>query len=200
MAKSFLVKSSEFLKKCCDGNWQETTTKTIKLEDIDSELFSAYLQWIYTGELVVCDEQDHLEAAAANAVNNEPIYSKYTHKLVEFAILSDRLLDSSFGNTIVDWFIKTTKEYNKVPAALRLQKLYQAIPGAPRFKRLLVDSYIDLPMYELEEVRGRLPIDFVFDLMVRSTEDRRLGIKGKRGTWQSRCEYHVHEEGASRCS
>lgn len=143
------MKSSEFLQKCCNGQWKESSTKTLKLPETDPGVFSAYLQFIYTGELVATDEC-HLHASKVESdkcsdQGSEEVKRNIAQRtflaLTKAAILADMLLDMTFGNTVVDEILKTQDALRFMPSPSNAAEVYSRIAGSSNVKRLMVDFY-----------------------------------------------------------
>lgn len=64
--RGFLIKSSEFLRKYCNGHWQEVSTRTVKLPEMDPNAFEIYHHWLLTGELTLINEYDPCKAKASS--------------------------------------------------------------------------------------------------------------------------------------
>jgi hypothetical protein len=94
-----LTEKSEFFQAACRNEWQEATSRVIKLPDVKPDIFSLYLFWVHRGKLAVRHEWDPRDEdwyKHANFVQG---------KLIKLWILADRLADIKLRNAAMDEMI-----------------------------------------------------------------------------------------------
>lgn len=85
----FPRKSPAFFDKASSGTWKEATEGTVEMPLDEAEIFEIYAQWLYTGMFPSPLEgrnKDHTILL----------------KLAKAWVFSNKFLDSSFQNTIID--------------------------------------------------------------------------------------------------
>ena len=204
--KCFLTKSAEFFKACCSSSWKEGQTNTIELPEETPETFSAYLQWLYTEHLVIVDgfnlddikvySEDEPENSAAQEETDAAFKA-----LCDFAVLADRLGDASFTNTVIDWMLKIVTRLNRIVQAEHAIRTYAILPKFSGIRRLLLDLDLGRGHSEYMERDAEMyTLEYTFDLAVSLMKVAEKGNEYPDPRWESRCNYHEHRDGASRCT
>lgn len=83
--KNFLCRSSPFFRAALSGNWSETSPGgCLEMPEEDGDTFTAYLQWTFSGEVVVYE----YEADLSNLNNHCP-------KLFDLYVFADKVGDGT---------------------------------------------------------------------------------------------------------
>ncbi|KAJ4378226.1 hypothetical protein N0V86_005926 [Didymella sp. IMI 355093] len=46
--EALLVQYSEYFKRALNGRWKETEDRVVRLDDVDSDTFDKFVEWLYT--------------------------------------------------------------------------------------------------------------------------------------------------------
>ena len=191
-----MIKSSDFFKACCDGhNWAESTAKTVRMPEQDYNTFTAYLQWLYTNELVVHDKHD-LERGNELSVVERMRISKLSYiTLLELAVLADTLIDVAFSNIIVDEMIRTWQYLNELPGHESIRRVYKGLPDSSTIRKMFVDVWCASSSEATMRIwLPTFPKAFTVDLVLAfklATSERSKKLKF---SWEDRCKYHTHDD------
>jgi hypothetical protein len=155
-----LTETSEFIKAACHGTaWIESSSRTMKLPEIEPEVFNAYLLWVHRQELPAARADDALELI---------------EDLTRLWLLADRLVDFRLRNAAIDAIIAELNDFttsmNAFPPELAAQVWSVTTPGRP-IRRLIVDYYAKHVYATVvkAEVAEYHP-DFTMDLLVKAIE------------------------------
>jgi len=86
--KSFIMSYSPFFKAAFDGPFEEGTTQTMRLEDVETEPFELFVQWLYSQDPLVDCRDLELCLVAPN--------------LAKLWILGQRFLIPKLQNQVMD--------------------------------------------------------------------------------------------------
>lgn len=203
--KTFLTKTSEFFKKCCNGEWKEASTGKVKLPEADPDAFSAYLQWLYTRDLVATEESKRKDLWASDTTTRVSAARTTFTALAALGAFADMVMDPAFENAVVDEILKAAEATRYFPWPMGSRSVYDSMPGCRNIKRLIVDYYAsEVKTRYLVENRASLHEDLLFDVLKRLHEDRKA--PGRQGTdrlqpsWEKRCKYHTHNDEVPKCT
>lgn len=93
--QELLTEKSEFFRTTCSKEVRLYDGPHIMIQDVDPEIFKAYLHWVYRGMVAVSSGFDGQPRSAAQA---EPTIKE----LVELWLLADRFSDSKLRNSTMD--------------------------------------------------------------------------------------------------
>jgi hypothetical protein len=124
--------------EACSGTWQGSTSRTLRLLDVDVEAFNSYVCWANRKVLAIdfdftcgCGEKDH-----PYAVN----------KLVTLWLLADRLADAKLRNAVMDAIIDFKVGWSEEPIRLfppRMTVLiWSTLAKGRALRRLVIDHYV----------------------------------------------------------
>ncbi|KAF2751807.1 hypothetical protein M011DRAFT_473115 [Sporormia fimetaria CBS 119925] len=166
-AKEFVVHEgvlcgrSEFFKRAMGGNWAASETRTVKLEDVDPDVFLRYLNLVVLNKLHIQD----LSSARGE-----------THKIAEVYVLAERLQDTKAKNSL----IRMLAHAGKIPKHRTIAMIYDGTTERNMCRKWTVqcvkqllacmgmkDKDRRIRSYVTEEV----PSEFVVDLMLALGED-----------------------------
>lgn len=178
-----LVETSEFFKAACrDGAWLESTSRTIKLAEVEPDVFNAYLLWVHRKDLPTAPSDDAFELV---------------EDLVRLWLLADRLADFRLRNTVIDAIIVELNGFitslNVFPPELAAQVWSATTPGRS-IRRLIVDYYAK--HIGAAAVKGEVADyhpDFTRDLLVKAIEVVKNDEENICPSKRDSCFYHEYE-------
>ncbi|KAK4501000.1 hypothetical protein PRZ48_006806 [Zasmidium cellare] len=196
--KDVLVKSSGFFQKACDKKWEEGKTKTITLPEANPEFFDIYLQILYTGQVVIADDDD-LSSIPGNDPKAYESIDRINFEIVGTYLLADMLLDVPSKNSIVDYFLHIANIAKKMPPAEYISHLFEStLPKSP-FRRLLVD--LAASKSNPEDFRkvgykqcNEFLVEVSYCLMKMAQKKQGSSVE------ESACAYHEHDEEHPKCT
>lgn len=197
--KSFLTKTSDFFYACCNGEWKESKTKTVKLPEQQPDAFATYLQWLYTGELVLEQSFDDLSRESPRDERRQVAHD-CNAELISLAFLGDQLAEPGLINAVIDTMIVV---FNKCGFLLRkrvVKSLYQDLPENSAVRRLVRDFYAtNIQIEYMESHKADYAEELVFDVAIALMKERQSGQKLKTPSYAVRCDYHEHNEKLPKC-
>ena len=199
--KCFLTKSSEFLQACCKGSWKEAQAKKIELPAVDEDLWTIYLQYLYTGDLVIdnvqeAENDEERQDGQSGQTNNktEQMFADDIVRLIDLAALGDMFRDAAFRNVVSDAFIATIETYGFLPGPTSLHLLVKCLPNTSPLYRLNVDFFATTATPGDFERRGSAyPVQFVLDLLIEMIKQRDDSPRDEPSSHE-RCRYHEHNQ------
>ncbi|KAK5713456.1 hypothetical protein LTR15_011156 [Elasticomyces elasticus] len=93
---SIAVKHSKFFHAACNGGFKEAEEKVIRLPETTPATFGAYLQWAYSGSVVVVDDKE-LKADVTGTKNR--------WRLAKLYVLANFLADIPLQNKVIDNYV-----------------------------------------------------------------------------------------------
>ncbi|KAK4501001.1 hypothetical protein PRZ48_006807 [Zasmidium cellare] len=201
--KDFLVKSSEFFRGACNKEWKEGQTKVIKLPETAPEAFEVYLQYLYTGEIVVSAKEINFPAIDDESDEAQPALeevSKAQELLMDTYILAEMLLDIDAKNALVDEFTWLLRRGRKLLLCPKIEDLFNATPNTSPMRRVLVDA-VAFRIGEAGfrdsgyEYSNEFLMEVCLALMAVERGDKRNRLRSK----PTRCEYHEHDDAHPQC-
>ncbi|KAK3703249.1 hypothetical protein LTR37_014589 [Vermiconidia calcicola] len=181
---------------CLRGEWKEVSTRSVKLPEIDSESFSTYLQWLYTNEVVVSDEDitdEHIVKARYG--ERLPVFQRHFAAFFKLAILADKLGNARLANAVVDRIILVARVVRLGPSACNIATVYSQLPESSPVRSLVVAYYATEVKAEfMTKHKEQFPYQFIFDLMVHSKKREEEKTSNTPSYPGERCRYHQHNE------
>ncbi|KZM24652.1 uncharacterized protein EKO05_0007088 [Ascochyta rabiei] len=191
--ESHITPQSDFFKNALKGEWEEKTTRTVRLPDCDSTSFNIYLNWLYTGRVCITQEGDEKEVIDDDV---QTIDYEWENWVMCFKI-GDFLQDSDFKDAMIDAaiekLISENIDYVEIPVGV-----YTFSQPTSRNRRLAVDLALNVwEEFRFQYVTNRnYPPEFLTDLITA------MGGKLRAGSHMTRtndflrdidtCEYHEH--------
>jgi hypothetical protein len=181
-----LTETSDFFKAACrDGAWLESTSRTIKLPEVEPDVFNAYLLWVHRKEHPTAPSDDAFELV---------------EDLVRLWLLADRLADFRLRNAVIDAILVELNDFttslNVFPPELAAQ-VWTATTQGRSIRRLIVDYYAKHVGATI--VRGEVTEyhpEFTKDLLVKAIEVVKNDEENICPSMRDSCFYHEYE---SRC-
>jgi hypothetical protein len=154
--KKFAVYHSRVFKTAFDGNFAESETQSIDLDDVDTEVFGLFVQWLYTQDLRSVDKDYPMGDL-----------------LIKLWVLADRLIAPKCQNSTV-CAIEARLRRDKFVRTDQVKYIYDnTIPGSP-LRRLIVDQCSNLQHTSFVARRPvqDYPKEMLFDLVAVLLERR----------------------------
>lgn len=173
------------------------------------ETFTISLQWLYTGEIVIEeDEENTVFKANSSTPEGREVTGASYNIILDLAILGDQLDDQCFRNKINDTTINSIERLKITPPNEHYFKMYKDLPESSLHKKLLVDRYAAAAGVEaVKGHKGKLPADFMYDVTYALVHARAPIMNGKAEVIRlevprsaNRCKYHEHRADEPKCA
>ena len=178
-----LIETSEFFKAACrDGAWVESTSRTIKLREVEPDVFNAYLLWVHRKELPTAPSEDAFELI---------------EDLVRLWLLADRLADFRLRNAVIDAIIvelnSFTTSLNVFPPELAAQ-VWSATTTGRSIRRLIIGYYAKhVGAANVQADVAKYHPGFTQDLLVKAIEVVKNDEENICPSKRDSCFYHEYE-------
>jgi len=184
-----MLQSSNFIKAALSGEWAESRSGVVKMEDATPEVFSTYTQWLYQGVIATQDRDMPIE-------DDEEYF-----ELARAYVLGDRLQDADFKDAVIDCMIAKSEEKKAggsrvFPRLDVVQHIYENTVEGSRARKVMVDLYCRNARgngtWLQPEGKDGAPHDFLYDLAAslivnRGPPDERILLEKNTA-----CMYHEH--------
>lgn len=175
------IETSEYFRAACrDDAWIASASRTIKLPDIEPDVFNAYLLWVHRKDLPTAPSDDAFELVEG---------------LVRLWLLADRLVDFRLRNAVIDGILvelgSFTTSLNVFPPELGVQVWSTTTPGRS-IRRLIIDYYAKhVGAATVQAQVAEYHPDFTRNLLVKAIE----GVKNDEENIcpSKRSSYFYHE-------
>jgi len=185
--KHVLVRNSAFFRIACNSKFREAQDKIIRLPEMKNEDFEVYMQWAYTNEVVVKDDDDCLD---------DPGDESQWHSLVRLYGATHILVDIPLRNAIIDTLLQLRKKYDRGPNIYVTQTIYQVTPPECKLRAMAVTAWLTAKLFvdciAGKELANKLPHEFLVDFMAAKIDDPQFSSPGVN--WDNRCNWHEHNE------
>ena len=178
-----MIETSEYFKAACrDDAYRESTSRTVKLPDVELDVFNAYLLWAHRKDLPTAPSDDAFELVEG---------------LVRLWLLADRLVDFRLRNAVIDALLveisSFTTSLNVFPPELAAQVWSATTPGRS-IRRLIIDYYakhVGAATVQADVVKYHP--DFTKDLLVKAIEIVKNDEENICPSKRDSCFYHEYE-------
>ena len=181
--RDIVCAKSPFLEAACKKGWSEGSEGVVRLPKQRESAFKIFAHWIYSNTV-------DLEVIPERTSNSHVIH------LVEAWILGDFLGCIGFCNDTMD---STIQEIRALPQVLLHHANMKDIPLNSNIGRLMVDhvAWCGTANY-LQKYGSLWPKDFL--LAVTKVFYNQSDRPNFEPTQQSKCYYHQHPEGTTKCA
>lgn len=160
-----LLSSSLFFKKALSGKWEESNTDSVKLPEVEPDIFTIYLHWLYFGTLPVL----HNASGSGSDRGNEDL------EIAKAYVLGDRLIDTKFQNAVIDAIIEKNSSNllnrnNWCPSGKVIEYIYNNTHESAKIRKLFIDLYMQRcqgSWLQDSPHRTKLPQPFLLELVTR---------------------------------
>lgn len=160
------------------------TGKIVRLPEASADSFKAFVQWLYTGEMVVMDPEE---------VNKDTKGTKQYERLTSMYMLGQALQSTLLRNAAINSFIAVKNKVHVLPDRLTIETAFACTPENSPLQRLLVDLFQHCENAEWLKQEGKeLPHGFLLALV-----HGRALLKGRKPAnmkSSDRCKYHQHDK------
>lgn len=191
--KDVLCEQSSLFRAATKPEWSGEGRRVVKLPDEKPKMFSTYLQWIYTGQVV-----DHGEPESEEEVLS---------CLLPLYILADKLGTPKLKNDCIDLIRELLVRKNAIFGSADTEIAFDNTPTTSSLRKLVVDTWVyTRPRDDLLETAylEECPHEFVCAVM------QGLYYAAKRNAFsldrhqipeekKAKCYYHEHDEFAPPC-
>lgn len=147
---------SKFFYAACNGGFKESNDRTVRLPATSVSTFENFLHWLYTGEVLVMNEEDVDNDESRKGV-------KRNKRLAELCVAADLLDVRGLRNNIIDAVMALRACTNVFPCGSCLEVIYDQLPPNAKLRQLVVDMYLENKNQELgawlQKNRQTLPLD-----------------------------------------
>ena len=160
------MEHSKFFRAGFNGKFGEAVSKDMQLHGIDPAAYATYVQWMYSGKIVVM-EPDQVKTDE----NGEKRYLL----LAKLYVVADQLENRHLRNQTMTDLVEVLKSTNITTGASAISLAYERTPEKSALRRFMVDSHlITSGKAEAERIRGdrsQLPACFILDVALRLLEN-----------------------------
>ncbi|KAH7094899.1 hypothetical protein FB567DRAFT_600599 [Paraphoma chrysanthemicola] len=153
---------SEFFRRAMNGNWAERDERLIELPEDDPEVFSMYVNFVYTNNI-------------ATGPNENPVSVEWCDEeymlLSELFVLCEKLCDIGGKNAVIRAILAVSHEvtdkhccFNPFEAAITI--MYSGTPKSSLGRKLMADMWTCKSVDYLSRHGDELPKDFLLDLAI----------------------------------
>lgn len=185
-----LESTGEFFQKILTVAQESDNMRTVKLLDSDTDAFSIYAKWLYTGRFhPVTPPSTQSSDCASQQMCWDEMLSCY--------ILSHAIRSSDFGDATIDAFLRRMEIGNDTPVELA-KWIYPRTKPNSAHRRLCLDIVLhtwdrkQLPKLCTDEFPG----EFMEDVVAQMSAKFERGVKRKEVAefleYKGACEYHEH--------
>ena len=181
--ESFLTSRSEYFRHAFNGNWEEASTRTIKLAHDDPKSFELYLGVVYTGKIALRESMQP-EAIEKPWKEERSLLRDQYDKVFGLYILAEKLQDSTAKNAAIQATFELVAHGQRrsdkkwtFPRYSTVANVFDKTPSQSPARRLLVDMANTCNVESLHAEAATLPKDLVRDLLVCL----RMRVKGRNG-------------------
>ncbi|KAK4897823.1 hypothetical protein LTR27_004595 [Elasticomyces elasticus] len=129
---SIAIKHSKFFNAACNGGFKEAEDKIVRLPETAPATFRAYLQWAYSGGVVVVDEEE-LKADVEG--------QNCRWRLAMLYVLASFLADTPLQNKVIDEYIGSLRSVTYGIGPCGVVFAYEHTPAGSSLRRLLVEEW-----------------------------------------------------------
>lgn len=174
--QGFLTEHSAFFEAACRNEWLESTTRTIRLPDVNENTFFAYLYWMHKEKIPFDDGCER--GACPTIYDNEA--RPTLDEINKLWLLADRLMTAKLRNAAADAIVSILdiidpeSEMENVFPADTIALIWPTTTKDRAIRRIVIDFYAYMVHPETIEdnIKNYHP-DFVRDLALNG-----LGITG----------------------
>ncbi|KAK5679373.1 hypothetical protein LTS10_008188 [Elasticomyces elasticus] len=187
--RDHISSKSPFFQAACGRDWIEGQEKLVRLPEQDAEAFAVYLRWVYA---------DTLDMTALS-VSDSPYHPTFLN-FSKLWMLAHYLQDEALCNLAIDALIKKwvdPREGRGAPSVTTVAFVFDhTVPDSPLGKLFLDGIAAEMSVKYLREYRSSLPLVVIEDMATRFVQ---RGEQKQGPTLETRCKYHLHDEGQESC-
>lgn len=188
--RTILTKSSAVLRAYCEQS------RIIRLEDVDVDVFSCYLQWLYTGKTealngasVTADIIPLVSTAERWKTRQNFACDKF-ECLLGCAFFAHEYKDTSFLSAVIKSTITVLHDCHYIPSAALVRAIYDRLPADSGVRRMVLDRYFHcLDPDKIRHVVRGYAAEFFLDVWAAGSP--RAGVKATSRPSPKCCERYL---------
>lgn len=194
--ENIACRTSLFFRTAVRGDWKEATQKTVQLPEVKAEVFGTYLNWLYTGNVVISSDPNF----TYNGERDESkTYIIFEH-LVDAYGLGDFLQDRKFRNAVVDEVQEAVEEFGSLNDDALLFYSKGRVSMRSRLGKMIVDYYAtDLDLLAFERDVETYPVEFVIEVAKVCVREQVMDLDERKPANRPKCYYHEHVDAEDAC-
>ena len=161
--------------------WKEGMSGEIELPEDDPNIFSVYLEWLYSRKLTLVYDPSTTDAT-------DPLFTE----LASLYVFGEKVQDDNFCDTIVTQILHATNRLNKFPCSAANHIIYEGTPETSPARRLLVHLTVEHGTPDWIDRDEQDHADFLIDL-ARELLARRKDLGAEDTSVEVCCRWHKHE-------
>ncbi|KAK5137755.1 hypothetical protein LTR08_007327 [Meristemomyces frigidus] len=192
--KAIICSHSKFFRAACSKGFKEGEEKLVRLPEVDADVFPRYLQWAYSGEVVVASAE---EVATDRGMRLD---------LVQLYILAEYLADALLRNAITDLLRTVYTVAETGPGAAVLCLAYQTTSDKCTLQKLMLGWHLGTSgikynvLGEWYDDHGQsLPVAFYMGMTIAMAKMIAQGAKAPAFADAHKCAFHEHDEEVPAC-
>lgn len=182
LPKTLAVEDAPYIGTALDNGSKDAKKSTVRLPDADVDTFRVFVQWLYTGEVVLLDPED--------AKKDDKGTARYL-SLTKLYKLGVDLYSIRLRNVAIDSFIGMKGKVSGAPNELVIAQAFEFTSEHSTLQRLLADIFQHCEdVVWLNQKGSELPHGFLL-----AVYRERMLLQGKKPPmlkYSERCKYHEH--------
>lgn len=197
--QAIVCTTSLFFRAICNGKWKESEERLLRLPEVDPEMFSIYLGFLYNRKVDMREERS-ADMKSLKTVTGEALIHLHDRAIHAYA-LGEMVQDAAFRNAVVDEMRFVWTQPGQVGHQRSIQTLCATVSHRSKLMRYFVDRWAvaDYSDCSFRDFYKHLPTNFVLELACVHTEERDMHVADRRVSARDRCFYHDHESEADKC-
>lgn len=172
---------SEFFDNAFSGHFCEAREKHLNLDDVNSDKFRFFLEWLYGREVLNSDGEEF---------DGRDSGSKRFNEIVDLHIFSDKFDVPQLRRDTMDTFRIYQKHYPEMCDKTTIRTAYKNLPPNAPMLRFIIDAWAHCCSTAVRRETS-LPRKFLLDTMNRLCEVHN-GDKPDENPFRNPCDYHEH--------
>lgn len=195
--KCFLTKTSKDFEICCVSESDQINFRHIKLPKVDPDIFSIYLQWLYTGVLVTADDACYGPEKARSSGRRRRHFIAFTD-LYGFA---ETVEDKAFANEVIDAFINAADTHDLLQDPICLESIQARCSVTSGLYRVIVDMVARSGSPDtIEKCKAELDKEFLFEVTKALMKGRDSNDRSPEALLANACpNYHQQDDKTPTC-
>jgi hypothetical protein len=205
--KSYVTKSSKFIRAAAIEDSKEASWKLIAIPDHDPAAFEAYLTWLYSNQITLENHEELCDSCIKHSPKEPYCIRKQSLELAHMFVLGLHLDDARFCNAIVDDFKLIALRSRCIPSVGAICYIWNRTSLDCQLRELFLQWWAKREDYDSNMSSlwlKRIPHDFLVDLLMfvgnRHSKALEEDSKHDRQRWAEKCSFHIHVDELDKCS
>ncbi|KAK6433835.1 hypothetical protein LTR95_009986 [Oleoguttula sp. CCFEE 5521] len=206
----FFTRRSPFFNAATSNTWSNGKT-LVDLTDYTTDIFDAYLHFVYTKEISLKQPRSGLDGNDGSQADTDETAGQQLAPLIRMYVLADKLGDLSTANSVMDELILQSDEDKMIVSTGCANDIYEhAAQGSP-LRKLVLDWYVHDagPIVDSAGLSQEV-LEAIFQeyttLRYQDYEAKGRGVKNgfhasvSHMVASDKCRYHPHDNDHPRCT